>query len=194
MYQYVLVLLSIGSGKSCVLATIAERLKSEGDDNMALVYITCKHAVTTTRGTDHGSSQSLTVAKIYRTALFELCGYVKSAADEREPDPDHELLKSCNAIFQKAKQMYEARPDHLRARNGDLSDFSSAFCEIATLLKRRAALVIDEVNRTSLSKKEQTDLKKKIDALIAQAAKHENVKMNVLLGCSEKTEFIAHPP
>ncbi|KAL1841527.1 hypothetical protein VTJ49DRAFT_6956 [Mycothermus thermophilus] len=166
-----------GSGKSYVVAAIAERM-THVDPDVALVYVSCNPSAVSASG----SNQALTADSVCRTALAQLYELAVQGEDNVG------LLESCNAIFKKAAQKNSGLPPYLRGRSTGLPDFVDAFCEIAALLKRRVLFVIDGLNRDSLDESDQEELVRNVNGIL-DYYKIEGVNVQFLVGCASNTKF-----
>ena len=92
-----IILKTIDSGKTTVLATVVERLDQEKTNDTILLYMNCG---------PHGrgaAAKSLTVDTVYNTLLYLLYNYA------RRDENDLKLLEDCNNVFAIQKEKEKAR-------------------------------------------------------------------------------------
>ncbi|KAK3291657.1 ankyrin repeat-containing domain protein [Chaetomium fimeti] len=144
---------SEGSGKSYVVASIANRINRTPDPDEALLYVACSGS-TTSAGL--GSNQSYTADSICRTLLSQLYDFAVQGEDNVG------LLETCNGIFKKAKAKVSGLPAHMRSESDGLPEFADGFTRLAALLNKKLVLVLDGLDGNTLEDKDQDELLRKV--------------------------------
>ncbi|KAK4140588.1 ankyrin-3 [Dichotomopilus funicola] len=171
-----------GSGKSYVVASIADRITRAAGPEEALFYVAC----TGSAGDGHlGNTQSYTADAICRTFLSQL--YELAVQGE-----DHVgLLESCNAVFKKAKGKIQLG-GRMRSESDSLPEFSEGFAQLASLLKKKTVLVLDGVDKTVISDKDQEELLRKLRGLLdAVSGDTSGTDVRILIGCASSTKLFS---
>ena len=169
-----------GSGKSYVLAAIADRITRAADPDKALLYVTCSASAS---GAGLDNSQSYTAESICRTFLSQLYDYAVQGEDHVG------LLEACNGVFKKARAKNNALPSHMRDDNTGLPEFAHGFSQIAALLKKDVVLVLDGLARSTLDDKDQGELLRKLRALMAAVPATAGTRLHILASCGSSSKF-----
>ncbi|KAK4149122.1 ankyrin-3 [Chaetomidium leptoderma] len=171
---------SEGSGKSYVVASVADRITRAADPDKALLYVTCNGSMS---GAGLGNSQSYTADSICRTFLSQLYDLAVQGEDNVG------LLEACNAIFKKAKAKNNELPAHMRTDSEGLPEFADGFYRVAALLKKNVVLVLDGLDKNTLDNKNQEDLLRKVRRLLKAASERAGIRLHLLIGCASATKF-----
>ncbi|KAK4126783.1 hypothetical protein N657DRAFT_175938 [Parathielavia appendiculata] len=162
-----------GSGKSYVVASIANRITQVADPYKVLLYVTCGGS---TGGL--GNSQSYTADSICRTILSQLYDLAAQGEDSVG------LLEACNAVFKRAKAKSLSIPNYMRTDNDGLPEFADGFSRIAALLKKNVVLVLDGLDKNTLDDKNREELARKIRGLMAAVSDGAGIRLHILIGYS----------
>ena len=175
-----------GTGKSIMVSTIVERLgrRLDGADDKFLFYVSCGSSTTS------GGAASFTADSICYTFLSKI---YQQAAEEPK---NTALLEVCNEVFANPKRRKSAKvAGNMKTgkNDEDLPEFSDAFARIAALLKTDVVLVLDGVDKGSVSEADQEDLFQKLHDLLEATRSPENdgVRIHILVGCDSSTQFFA---
>ncbi|KAK4043889.1 ankyrin-3 [Parachaetomium inaequale] len=168
-----------GSGKSYVVASVADRITRAADPDEALLYVTCSGST----GAGLGNNQSYTADSICRTFLSQLYDLAVQGEDNVG------LLEACNAIFKKAKAKNLSLPAHMRSESEGLPEFADAFAQIAVLLKRKVVLVLDGLDKSPVDEKDQEELLRKVRGLMAAMSDKAGIGLRILIGCATSAKF-----
>ncbi|KAK3991458.1 ankyrin-3 [Cladorrhinum sp. PSN332] len=169
-----------GTGKSCIVASISQRIALEdGISDRELLYVSCGASPEGEATTEGGlNDPSRTSDAICRTLLFEL---YRLAA--KEGDGEVELLEACNTVFKKAMEKAQALPNPTQDPRKLLPTFVDGIPKLVSLLKRDVVLVVDGINKASLDNKNQEELLRNLRAVSKPEANH----IQVIIGCSSST-------
>ncbi|KAL2148960.1 hypothetical protein VTH82DRAFT_1646 [Thermothelomyces myriococcoides] len=170
-----------GSGKSFVVATIADRLTAMAEPDETLLYVSCSSS---TSDADLRTNQVYTADSVCRTLLSQL--YAVASRDEERVD----LLENCNAIFSKAKAKGSFMSHLMRSGSDSLPEFVDAFARIAALLQKRVVLILDGVDASGLDERNQEDLARKIDSLLTAMSEKAGVDIRILIGCASSSKLL----
>ncbi|EAQ84541.1 hypothetical protein CHGG_08555 [Chaetomium globosum CBS 148.51] len=133
-----------GSGKSYVVASIANSITRTPHIGEALLYVTCSGS---TSGARLGTNQSYTADSICRTLLSQLYDLAVQGEDHVG------LLETCNGIFKKAKAAVSGLPAHMRSEGDGLPEFADGFARLAALLQKKLVVVLDGLDGNTLEDK-----------------------------------------
>ncbi|KAK4237004.1 ankyrin-3 [Achaetomium macrosporum] len=169
-----------GSGKSCVLASVAHRIIDAAVSERLLLYVTCSSSAS---GLGLSSSQSYTADSICRTLLSQLYNFAVQGEDNIG------LLEACNSVFKKAKERVNGLPSYMRGENTGLPEFTDGFSRIACLLKKSLIVVVDGLDRNTMDDKNQEELLRKLQSLMRALSEETGVRLHILVGCGTATRF-----
>ncbi|KAK5653004.1 hypothetical protein OQA88_9290 [Cercophora sp. LCS_1] len=184
-----------GTGKSVMIASVVERLGQNDQAGKFLLYLSCSTAVKTEAGSQ---AQTYTADSICHTLLSML--YREAAEAKNEA-----LLEACNEVFvnnkaQKDKSQKQTKTAKLIGNlktvkpENEGPDFADAFARIAVSLKKSVILVVDGVDRTSLSDDDQGLLHERLTELVddtTQLTLGAGIRFQVLVGCGASSRFFS---
>lgn len=160
-----------GTGKSAILASIVNRLRSE-DSATTLFYLSCETSEAS------GTPVHYDAKSICNTFLSQVYSLAMEGEDVR-------LLEACNDVFKNPKSADSRKVDNVKVSKEDnLPDFADAFARIADLLKKNFILVIDGISNTMQSR-DQEDLYDELRGTLKSIT--DDIQIKILLGCSSPT-------
>ncbi|KAL2178339.1 ankyrin repeat-containing domain protein [Thermothelomyces heterothallicus CBS 202.75] len=169
-----------GSGKSFVVATIADHITAAAGPDEALLYVSCSGS---TSSAELRNNQVYTADSVCRTLLSQLYDLAVQGEDRVE------LLENCNAIFRKAKAKSNVISALMRSGSDSLPEFADGFARIAALIKKKVVLVFDGVDTNCLDNKNQEDLARKIDSLMSAMSEKAGIGIRILIGCASSSKL-----
>lgn len=175
-----------GSGKSVVLASVVERLKSTlNADDSDVIFVNCA-------GED-GQQLGLTVDRVCRSIIHEV--YRLATKYEQHPD----VLEKCNQVFHVSKkvkdqQQQQNQPGAARvgtkANTHDgfwIPEFDDAITDLALILERYCIIVVDGVDQLSVA--HQQELFQNLWAVSATCSARP---LRILAAARSSSPFISH--
>ncbi|KAK0616888.1 ankyrin repeat-containing domain protein [Immersiella caudata] len=175
-----------GTGKSIMVASIVERLGSEEGAGKSLLYLSCGSSA----NAGESSKVAYTADTICNTFLSKILSY--AAEDANKP----ELLEACNEAFANPKARKGAKATgNLKTNKAeeDLPDFPEAFARVAAQMKRDFVLVLDGIDKASVSEADQVSLFQRLSDLLdtTSLTTEAGVRIQILVGCGSSTPFFS---
>ncbi|KAL2162477.1 hypothetical protein VTH06DRAFT_7391 [Thermothelomyces fergusii] len=169
-----------GSGKSFVVAAVADHITATAGPDEAPLYVSCSSS---TASADLRNNQVPTADGVCRTLLSQL--YALAVQGEERV----ELLENCNAVFSRAKAKSSVMSALMQSGSDALPEFVDAFARIAALLEKRVVVILDGVDTNSLDDKNQEDLARKLESLMNAMSGKAGIGIRILIGCATSSKL-----
>ncbi|KAK4191017.1 hypothetical protein QBC35DRAFT_488009 [Podospora australis] len=167
-----------GTGKSFVIASIANSINMEPDSDRILLYVTC--ALTK----DSGQEKLPTADNILQTFMY----YLYSRAVNKI-DKDASLLEDCNAVFQDAKARFDKLPPQQRMGRSSDPEFVEGILGLVSALKRDVVVVLDGINKNLEDSTQETLFETLWQLHESAASELEDNRIQILVGSSSSAHF-----